>query len=95
LEGNLGFLGQSAESGELQPALTWKFYDSPEESEKAVFQYFCHAPQVQMFEPFVENEEFPLPIFEFGETPKVFVISSVRLPHDALREIGNNLRKAG
>ncbi len=71
----------------LEAGFVRKFYTSSEEAVETVFQYFCHAPQVHILEPFVKTVDRPLTKINITDTATVLVNVSVQLPHDNLREL--------
>jgi len=87
VEGELELLAQSTETGMLEAGFVRKFYTSSEEAVETVFQYFCHAPQVHILEPFVKTVDRPLTKINITDTPTVLVNVSVQLPHDNLRAL--------
>jgi hypothetical protein len=84
--GQLQLLAIQNTEGEFTPTHVHKFYNSPGEAVGVVENYFKHAPQVKIFEPFAFIREHPLPRFDDGDSVKFTIDFVVELPTEALKK---------
>jgi len=84
--GRLQLLAIQNAEGDFTPTQVYKFYNSAGESVSVVEDYFKHAPQVKVFEPFAFAREHPLPRFDSADSVKFTIDFVVELPTEALKK---------